>query len=397
MTVDLFDPETYAATRRPLGQAAPLPGWCYASAQWHEREIERIFRGPHSEWLCVGRTDQVPKPGDFYTIALAGQPLIVARDHDDRVNVLSAVCRHRGAVITEGEGRCRALVCPYHNWTYALDGRLINIPGQPPPMSGVEGFDAAAHGLKAMRTDIWAGFIFVTFNPHPGPLVDTLGGLPGFVSNYRLDEMRFTRRDVYDIDCNWKVWLENAFENYHVPTIHRRHIDPGKPQNWIFEQTDGPYEAMYSQRAIVAYSGLPTLAHLNEKEASGLFHLWLQPSLHLVLTSSYIRYLQYLPTGPETFTLIVNWAFHGSAIEQPEFANIVGPMYYDKYAEVFREDLRIACNVQRGMRSGAFEPGRYSLQEYIVHRIANYVLDRVVGPDSAPAQSGRQTPVAATA
>src|SRR6185369_2672411 len=109
MTTDLFAPENYVASRKPLAQASPLPGWCYVSPEWHAREMEAMFRGPNSEWLCVGRVDQVPN----------------ARDSYGNVNVMSAVCRHRGAVITEGEGRCKQFMCPYHNWTYSLNGELI--------------------------------------------------------------------------------------------------------------------------------------------------------------------------------------------------------------------------------------------------------------------------------
>lgn len=379
MSAEMFAPETYAANRQPLSKASPLPGWCYASPEWHDREVETVFR---TEWLCVGRMDQVPNPGDFFSISLLKHPLIVVRDTQHKVNVLSAVCRHRGAVITEGQGRCRQLVCPYHNWTYALDGELINTPGVPPPMEHSEGFDKAYHRLRRLRSEQWGGFIFVTFNANPAPLAQSLGTLPAFLANYQLDRMRFVRRDIYDVDCNWKVWLENAFENYHVPTIHRRHVDPAKPQNWTFEETDGTWEAMYSERSIVAHSGLPTLPGLSEKERSGLYHVWVQPSLHLVLTASFARYLQYLPEGPEKFKLIVNWTFPETAIGRPDFEEIVKRDYYDKFAEVFREDLRIATNVQRGMRSGAFEPGRYSVEEYIVHKIANYVLDRTLTPES---------------
>jgi len=257
MTTDLFSAEKYVASRRPLGQASPLPGWCYVSPEWHAREIETIFRGEHSEWLCVGRVDQIPNPGDFYTIPLLGQPLIVVRDKEGCVKVLSAICRHRGAVITEGEGRCRQFMCPYHNWTYALDGKLIDTPGLPPPMDASEGFDKAHYKLDSPTTDFWAGFIFVTFNPDPKPLLQALGTLPEFLKNYNLEDMRFTHRDIYEVECNWKVWLENAFENYHVPTIHRKHIDPTKPQNWQFERTDGAWEAMYSQRSIDFSTRMP--------------------------------------------------------------------------------------------------------------------------------------------
>ncbi len=386
MTANLFAPEQYAASRRPLPQASPLPWRCYVAPQWYERELENIFR---REWLCVGRVDQVPNAGDFYTLPLIGQPLIVVRDRNERVNVLSAVCRHRGAVITESEGRCKQFMCPYHNWTYALDGELVNTPGLPPPMDGAEGFDRSHYGLTAVRTDCWAGFIFVTFNPNPQPLMQSLGTLPEFLKNYHLEDMRFTHRDIYEVECNWKVWLENAFENYHVPTIHRKHVDPAQPQNWVFEQTDGAWEAMYSQRSIVAYSALPALPNLSEKEAGGLYHIWLKPSLQIILNSSSMKYRQYLPEGPEKLRLIENWTFPKHTIELPHFAETVGPAYYHKYSEIIREDLRISPNVQRGLRSGAYRPGRYSLEEFIVHRIANYDLDRVVGPDQAPAQNSR--------
>ena len=321
MTVDLFSPETYAASRRPLEQASPLPGWCYVSPEWHAREMETMFRGPNSEWLCVGRVDQVPNSGDFYTIPVLGNPLIVARDKDGKVNVMSAVCRHRGAVITEGEGRCKQFMCPYHNWTYALNGELIATPGLPPPMAGSKDFDLADHRLTAITTDFWAGFIFITFNPKPKPLMQSLGSLPEFLKNYQLDQMQFTHRDIYEVDCNWKIWLENAFENYHVPTIHRKHVDPSKPQNWQFEKTDGAWEAMYSERSIVAYSGLPALENLSQREAGGLFHIWLKPSVQIIITSSSMKYRQYLPEGPEKLRLIENWTFPKTTVERPDFAD----------------------------------------------------------------------------
>src|SRR5262245_61517314 len=128
---NIFAPDHYSAVRRPLEQASPLPSWCYASDEWHAREIEAIFR---REWLCVGRAEQIPNPGDFFTHTLIEQPLIVVRDNKGEIRVHSAVCRHRGAIVTEGEGRCRAFVCPYHSWTYALSGELLLTPGNPPPM-----------------------------------------------------------------------------------------------------------------------------------------------------------------------------------------------------------------------------------------------------------------------
>jgi choline monooxygenase len=382
LTASIFSPEHYTATRKPLSQASPLPGWCYVSPEWHAREIETLFL---RDWLCVGRLEQVPQRGDYYTIEIAGRPLIVVRDEDNKVRVHSAVCRHRGAIVAEGAGKCRAFVCPYHNWTYSLSGKLVGIPGTPPPMAGSEGFSMADHGLTPLRTETWGGFVFITFHEHAEPLVPWLRDLPEFLAGYDLENMHWTHRDEYEVACNWKVWLENAFENYHAATIHRKHM-PKEPQSWTFEKTQGPWEAMYSKRSIVAYSGLPPIPGLDEKKAAGLYHVWVMPSVQIILTSSYMKFRQYLPEGPEKLRLYENWTFPKSTVARPDFKDIVGAEYYEKYSQIVREDLAINPVVQKGMRSGSYRPGRYSTEEYIVHRIANRVLDRVIGPEQDAAR-----------
>jgi len=386
MTTSIFTPRHYAATRLPLHQASPLPGWCYVSEEWYAREMETLFA---TDWLCVGRADQVANPGDFFSIELLRHPLIVVRDEKGEVRVHSALCRHRGAIITEAVGRCRAFVCPYHAWTYSLSGALVSTPGSPPPMAGVEGFSPSDYGLAPIRSDTWGGFVFVTFNEDAQPLDSWLGDLPAFVAGYDLERMQWTHRDEYVVDCNWKVWLENAFENYHAATIHRKHMDPAKPQNWQFEHTHGPWEAMFSKRSIVAYSGLPEIPGVDPKKAAGLFHIWVQPSVQIILTSSYMKFRQYLPEGPQKLRLYENWTFPKTTVARPDFTDIVGPAYYEKYSAIVREDLAINPIVQKGMASGAYRPGRYSLEEHIVHRIANRVLDRVIGPDDASSRALR--------
>ena len=376
-TKSIFSPEHYKDTRKPLHEASTLPGWCYVDNEWYEREVEMLFK---KNWICVGRVEQVPKAGDYYSIEIVGQPLIVIRDETQQVKVHSALCRHRGAIITEGAGHCRALVCPYHSWTYSPSGKLLNTPGNPPPMAGVSGFNMADHNLISFRTELWGGFIFVNFDENAEPLLSWLGDLPEFLSSYQLENMQWTNRDMYEVDCNWKIWLENAFENYHVPSIHRDHYDPTNPSNWIFEETKGPWEAMFSKRSIVAYSGLPDVAGIDEKKAQGLFHIWVEPSLQIILTANYMKFRQYLPEGPEKLRLYENWTFPKSTVEMPNFNDIVGADYYEKYSQIIREDFGINPNVQKSMRSGSYRPGRYSLEEFIVHRIANRILDKVVGP-----------------
>lgn len=382
-----FAPESYTLIRKPLHQAGPLPHWCYTDQEWYEREVDQIFT---KEWLCVGREEQLARPGDYFSIEILGKPLIVVRDESEQLRVHLGLCRHRGAILTEGAGRCRSFICPYHSWTYSLSGKLVGIPGSPHPLTGVESFDDADYGLLPVRCETWDGFIFVTFYEDAPPLQAWLGDLPAFLDDYDLAQMQWTHADVYDVDCNWKVWLENAFENYHVATVHKDHYDPAHPQNWTFERTDGPWEAMFSKRSVVAYSGLPTIPMRDADRAAGLYHIWVRPTLQIIITASYMKFRQYLPKGPGHVRLVENWTFPRTTIASPAFKEIVGPEYYHKYSQIIREDLTIAPNVQRAMASGAFRPGRFSLEEYVVHRIGNYVVDRVVGPDDPKSRALRE-------
>lgn len=386
MTTPIFSPEQYELIRKPLHQAGPLPHWCYTDQEWYDREIENIFL---KDWICVGRAEQIPNTGDYVTLDVIKKPLVVVRDEKGTVRTHIALCRHRGARVASGKGKCRSFVCPYHSWTYALNGDLVGIPGSPHPLTGVEGFDNADYGLIPVRTEIWGGFIFITFNEHAPALVEWLQDLPAFLEDYNLDQMRWTHADVFEVGCNWKVWLENAFENYHVPTVHKDHYDPANPQNWMFERPQGPWEAMFSKRSVVAYSGLPTIPGIDENRAAGLYHIWVKPSVQIIITASYMKFRQYFPEGPNNVRLVENWTFPESTIGSPEFEKLVGPEYYYKYSQIIREDLTIAPNVQEAMKSGAAIPGRFSLEEYVVHRIANFVVDRVVGEDDPEARALR--------
>ncbi len=382
-TQNVYQTDLYAETLKPLDEASPLPWWCYSSPEWHQKELKALFRGPGSEWLCVGRTEQLPKVGDFLQVSIADYPVIVTRDKDRQINVLSGVCRHRGTQLTtEEEGNCRAFVCPYHHWTYSLEGKLAAIPaipGQAPPMGQCKHFDTADYGLTPIKFDVWKGFIFITFAENPQPLATWLEPLARFTENYQLENIRFARRDKYSAASNWKVFMENGFENYHTPIVHRPHIDFSKPApTTTFVDSDGPYEALFISGSVVFYEGLPPISPaLNEKERSGVYHLWVQPNLHLVLSPSYVRYRMMLPTSVEAFEMIECWAFSEEALKHPDFQEIFMANYHAPQQEIAHEDLAIVPQIQKGLRSGAFVDGRYSTEERLVHDIAKYVIGRV--------------------
>ncbi|QOZ36533.1 aromatic ring-hydroxylating dioxygenase subunit alpha [Bradyrhizobium sp. CCBAU 53421] len=361
-----------ANTRADFERASTMPGFCYTSAEWYEREVESIFT---KEWICVGREEQVPNPGDYFRFDIVGEPLVVVRDGKGIVRVHSAVCRHRGAVLGRGKGKCRTFICPYHSWTYALSGELVSVPGSPDPMDHAAGFDPKNYGLISHRTELWGGFIFVNFDRDAKPLLEWLGDLPELVRNYGLANMRLTHSHVKTIECNWKIYFENSMENYHVATVHTKHL-VGKATVAEFPKTTGPYFPLFVPAGITAFSDLPVIETLSEREASGTYHLLVQPNLQLILTSSYLYYRQYLPQGPNKLALVHNWCFPENTTKRPGFAEVAAS-YYERYEAVLQEDMDVAPLVQQGQRSRFCTPGRYADEEILIHRFANYVIDKV--------------------
>jgi choline monooxygenase len=190
-----------------------LPPACFTSEEFLELEQEEIFR---KEWICLGRVDEIPKRGDYFTTELIDEPLIVVRGKDDEVRVLSNVCRHRSSVIAEGEGNAKNFVCPYHAWTYATDGQLLRAPY----MDQVKGFKVKGCRLPAFATEIWHGFIYVNLDGKAKPLAPRLKSLEPFVQNHHMEEMlqQFTSEEVWP--ANWKCLVENFMEGYHLSTLH---------------------------------------------------------------------------------------------------------------------------------------------------------------------------------
>ena len=187
------------AARLPLSQASTLPPACYTSPEFYAQEVECIFL---KEWLCVGRTDQVEKPGDFFTLTLLDERLIVVRDEDNQVRVLSNVCRHRATQVVEGHGNLRRFECPYHGWTYSLKGDLIGAP----EMQRTDNFDKNQCHLTTPRVEIWEGFIFVNFDQQAESLGPRLTPLSQRLQSYNLSEMRTVK--TMRVTGTGRSWLK---------------------------------------------------------------------------------------------------------------------------------------------------------------------------------------------
>jgi phenylpropionate dioxygenase-like ring-hydroxylating dioxygenase large terminal subunit len=375
MTQDtIFNPARYAGVRRPPLEAETLPGWCYTSRAFYDREVDTIFR---KVWNFIGREDEIPNPGDYLTFDLCGEPIIILRDRANTVRAFANSCRHRGTRLLEGRGNCAAISCPYHAWTYALSGELIGAPG----MEQTIGFDKRAYGLPEIRLESWAGFIFVNLDHNAGSLDDYLGEFKDRLASHDPANLRLVRRRDYDLACNWKIYIENAMEEYHTPTVHRASI--GK-QVTSPEQGKGEWKGMHmpAERTIAVLkddiaSAFPPIATLDAKAASGTYFLMVYPCTFIAATQDCLWWLQEFPQGPERTKVTIGSCFPKDTIARPDFAEKV-EKYYRRWDKSLPEDNAISEVQQQGVHSSLYTPGRLSFHELIVHDIANWVLDRVL-------------------
>ncbi len=376
-----LNPELFEKARQPFADAETLPPWAYHSEAFYQQEVEHIFM---KVWNFIGRADHIPNPGDFYTLEFVGVPLIVTRDRTGELRAFANSCRHRGALVAQGQGNARAFVCPYHGWTYDLMGKLVAAP----EMQHTNGFDPSRYGLKPIRLETWEGFVFINFDPEAESLAAYLGDLPQTLASYRFGEMKQTGRMEYILDCNWKIYVENAMEAYHVAMVHakslqklKREMPPTVPSqgNWC-----GLHTKHEGSRALLAgQTGFPPIAHLEGLAAQGSYYTLTYPSTMFGCTIDCMWWFEIHPLGPEKIRLIVGSCFPGDVVQRPDFDEVV-QRYYHRWKISVQEDNDISELQQAGIRSPLAEPGRLSYQEPLVHHIGNWVLDHVLAQGMRP-------------
>src|SRR5271166_2870446 len=238
--MDLLDPNAYAAVRKPLLEAETLPPACYTSREFYQRELSNIFL---KCWNLIGRAEYVKKPGDYFTLSLVGVSLIIMRGDDGRIRAFINSCRHRGAKLLEGEGHCKAIRCPYHSWLYSTRGDLRASNG----MQDTRNFDPSGFGLTEVKLDVWSGFLFVNLDSESVSLWEYLGDLDSYTQSYEFETMATVKRKDFTVRTNWKSYIENSMENFHLPTVHQGTIGGVKAQ-WIpIDGAPGNYVLLQSR------------------------------------------------------------------------------------------------------------------------------------------------------
>src|SRR5260221_10282490 len=342
--------------------AQTLASRFYTDPSVLEIEKEKIFR---RTWQLVGRLQQacgevngvkrtIADPESFFTADVAGEPIVVVRDKEGTLRAFSNVCRHRAGPIALGSGCKNVLRCAYHGWTYTLDGRLIGTPD----VEGVEFFDRSTMGMVPLRLEAWEQFLFVNFDAQAEPLEAVLGEIPRQTRGFQFNGLQSVERRNYVINCNWKVYVDNYLEGYHIPIAHpglMREIDYAQYRTDTFRyysQQFAPIRAMKIEEAGERFYAPGT----GLQEA---LYFWIFPNLMLNIYPDNISTNVIVPLSHEKTLTIFEWFFHdvSSAKNQERIKRAVA--FSD---EVQQEDIGLCENVQRGLRSSTYDRGRYSVK-----------------------------------
>ena len=362
----------------PVDEARLLPPVLYTSPEFYEFERRAIFR---REWLCVGRADQLAEPGDFRCVTIAGEPLIAARDQDGELRVMSAVCRHRGMVLAEGSGNCRRFTCPYHHWSYGLDGKLLGAPA----MDRAVGFDPAEHGLIELKTEIWQGFVMANFDPGAAPFGPTMAKIDAMLENYGLAATTTLEgKTIPGLAWNWKVMMENFNDPYHASRLHGplQTFAPSHMNDFLdwddddgaigriqhFTDMDGSFNP--TKRCL-----LPVFANLTEDQRRRGGFVLIPPTLALAIVPDEVAYFIISPDGPGHITIHIGYCFESSALNDPMFE------YLFEAAEAgvnnFNvQDIYADEMTQKGLNSHLAPRGRYSWQEETLVQFNRWLVKR---------------------
>jgi phenylpropionate dioxygenase-like ring-hydroxylating dioxygenase large terminal subunit len=372
------------ASTLDASRAMTLPPRCYTSPEFFEFEKAAIFR---CQWLCLGRAEQIPTPGDYFTLTIADEPLIIVRDRDGEVCVLSAVCRHRGTLLAEDTGNCgRSFVCPYHSWSYDLHGQLIGAPG----MEHTTGFDKRDVSLPRLQVELWNGFIFANFDDAAAPLGPRLRGLEALLADYHLADLVTTAPDIIpDAPFNWKIMMENGVEPYHAPFLHRRYVpsrgdDTLHSLEWsddsgaIVSQIEVPLPPGVEMDVGVTPHGgcyFPVIESLTREQRRRFSFATVPPNLMLGWQADLVFWFLLVPNAPESVTLRWAYCVPETTMRLPTFEDLL--QLTREGVEVFnRQDFPVNASIQRGYRSHFAARGRYSNQELVLVQINRWLVKR---------------------
>jgi glycine betaine catabolism A len=370
--------------------ATTLPQRYLVAPEIFSEEQEKIFA---RNWVLVGHQNQIGSPGDYFTATVARESLIIVRDQRSTIRGFYNVCRHRGTRLCEDQtGQFRAIQCPYHAWTYSLDGKLIGAPH----MDDVPGFDKADYSLHAVELALWEGFIFVSLTNNPIPLEEWFAPLAGRFSHWDLAQLRSAKRIEYEVQANWKLIFENYSECYHCPGVHPMLSKISPYDSAENDFVEGPFlggfmsikkgssltmsgnacalgiaDSHRDRDRIRAQKGKDEQEQEREQEQeqeqeeekqNRVFYYSIFPNMLLSLHPDYVMVHQLWPQSPERTLILCDWFFHPEAFGRADFQPNDAIDFWDM---TNKQDWHVCELSQQGIASRAYQPGPYSPRESI--------------------------------
>jgi Rieske 2Fe-2S family protein len=366
--------ETFAAGAKTLAQRY------FVSPEIFAQEQTKIFSG---QWVLIGHQSQIAKAGDYLTSQLAGESLIVVRDKRGEIHGFYNVCRHRGSRLVENRnGHASAIQCPYHAWTYGLDGQLLGAPR----MDDVPGFDKTDYSLHPVHLGLWEGFIFANVADSENASTQRGGymslntwfaPLAGKFSPWNLPALRSAKRIEYDVQANWKLIFENYSECYHCAGVHPELSKISPSDSAENDLTEGPFLGGFmriaSDKSLTMSSktcALP-VGDFGNEDFRFVFYYSVFPNMLLSLHPDYVMVHQLEPQSPERTLILCDWFFHPNAFEREDFNPDDAIEFWDM---INKQDWHVCELSQQGISSRAYEPGPYSARESIPAAWDRYYL-----------------------
>jgi choline monooxygenase len=338
-----------------IAQAWSLPALFYTDGNISALERHKIFG---KTWQVVGHCNQLRNPGDYFTTELQGEPLLLVRGGGGELRGFYNVCRHRAGPPAVGCGSRKLFRCGYHGWTYGLDGSLITAPD----FEGQPGFSPASFALTPVRAEEWFNFVFVNLDPTAEPLLAGLGTLPTQVERFDFAGMKLFERRTYEMKCDWKTYVDNYLEGYHLPSVHpglNRELDYGA----YTVETYARHVRQFSPiRGAQAGDAMPR-RYQGSGEDLTTDYFWVFPNWMLNCYPDNVSLNIVLPLGPERSLAVFEWY-----LPEESFDSKVATASVEFSDQIQMEDIAICETVQKNLHSSSYERGRYSMkQERGVH------------------------------
>jgi phenylpropionate dioxygenase-like ring-hydroxylating dioxygenase large terminal subunit len=360
-------------------RAETLPPRCYTDPAFYELEKEAVF---NHEWLCAGRESWAGQPGDYFNSAIIGEPILIVRQRTGELKALSPVCQHRAMLVSEGQGHASGFLCPYHHWSYALDGRLAGAPA----MERTCGFDRAQIRLPELAVEVWKGFVFVNFDRDAAPLAARLTALDEVAGHWEMEQAEGPPPDPgMRYPFNWKVMFENNNDGYHANKLHHGHRHDFVPSNLarfpeLPPESAGYYRFNGTTHADASFNVtqkalMPIFPQLTAEERQQMLFANIPPTLSLVFTCDMVIYIILRADGPESHFAQIGLLYAPGAMQHPAFADRQAAILQSAMA-ITAQDIHVDERVQIGLRSRFAPRGRYSWQEGAQRQLNAWLVPR---------------------